>query len=83
MRYEMCVSLCSSFLFRPGDTLQDFFLILVQTNSKGRVSGTTDLHFVHLYLCQIQLLKRRKKTVELSEKVPVSDDKFRYAASLQ
>lgn len=56
-----CIYICSSCLFRPSDTLQDFFLILVQTNSKGRVSGTTDLHFVHLYLCKIQLLKRRKK----------------------
>lgn len=60
-----CVYLCSSFLFRPGDALQDFLLILVQTNSKGRISGTTDLHFVHLYLGHIQLLKRRKKSVEL------------------
>lgn len=47
---------CVSFTL-PGDTLQYFFFILVQTYSKGCVFSTTDLHLIHFHFCHIQLLQ--------------------------
>lgn len=45
----------------PDDTLQYFFLILVQTYSEGCVRGTADLHLVHLHLRQAKLLQTEGK----------------------
>lgn len=61
LRKVYCEREGSPFHFTPGDTLQDLLLILVQTDSKGGVPSTADLHFVHLHFCQIQLLKSRSK----------------------
>lgn len=51
----VCVYLCVS---TPCNTLQYFFLVLVQTYSKGCVFSTADLHLVHLHLCCAQLLRK-------------------------
>lgn len=40
-----------------GDTLEDLFLILVQTHSEGGVVATGDVYLVHLHLCDTQLLQ--------------------------
>lgn len=44
----------------PGDALQYFFLILVQTYSKSCVSSSTHLHLVNFNLCNAQLLENEE-----------------------
>lgn len=44
----------------PGDTLQYFLLVLVQTNGERRVSSAANLDLVHLHLSHTELLQKQR-----------------------
>ena len=51
-----CACACESYPLL-GDTLEDLFLILVQTHGEGGVVPSGDMYLVHLHLRDAQLLQ--------------------------